>query len=200
MRLAVPALLAAASPIVWLVVAMGTASAAELRSIKVEHAKGRYSVASEVWFDAEIEQVFEVFRQWDLSTQFSSAIAESRDIAADETGRPGYYVRNQGCVLFFCKSFVRQGYVELKLNEELYAVADPDISDFKLSSESWTFVAENGGTVVSYQLLMEPDFWIPPGIGPYLIKRKFRNNGGEAIDRIEAIAQSVGVDPSPTID
>lgn len=179
---------------------VATTSAAELRSIQVDHDKGRYTVASEVWFDATVEQVFEVFRQWDLSTQFSSAITESRDLAVDELGRPGYFVRNQGCLLFFCKSFVRQGYVELTLNEELRAIADPASSDFRLSNESWTFVEENGGTVVSYRLLMEPDFWVPPAIGPYLIKRKFRNNGGDAIDRIEEIAQGIGADPSPVID
>ena len=175
-------------------------SAAELRSIEVDHHQGLYSVSSVVWFDAPVPRVFEVFSQWDLSTQFSSAIAESRDIAVDETGRPGYFVRNQGCLLFFCKSFVRQGYVELKLNEQLHAVANPAISDFKSSKETWTFVAENGGTVVRYQLKMEPDFWSPPGIGPYLIKRKFRNNGGDAIDRIEEIARGLGVDKSLIID
>lgn len=170
---------------------LGSASAAELRDINVEHSRGRYTVHSVVWFDASVEQVFEVFRQWDLSTKFSSAIAESRDIAADEFGRPQYYVRNEGCLLFFCKSFVRQGYVELQVNERLKAIANPDISDFRLSNETWLFDPEGGGTIVSYHLQMEPKFWIPPGIGPYLIKRKFRNNGGDAIDRIEAIAQGI---------
>ena len=176
------------------------ASAAEMRSINVEHHKGRYTVSSEVWFDATVKQVFEVFRHWDLSTQFSSAIAESHDIAPDEYGRPGYYVRNEGCLLFFCRSFVRQGYVELEVNEELRAFANPELSDFRLSNETWTFVAEDGGTVVNYRLLMEPDFWVPPGIGPYLIKRKFRNNGGDAIDRIEEIAQAVPAQMVPTLD
>jgi hypothetical protein len=189
-----------ALPIMAAILMAGMANAAELRSINVEHHEGRYSVSSEVWFDAPVAQVFEVFRRWDLSTQFSSAIAESRDIAADEYGRPGYYVRNEGCLLLFCKSFVRQGHVELKLNEELRAVANPAISDFRLSKESWTFITENGGTVVTYQLLMEPDFWIPPGIGPYLIKRKFRNNGGDAIDRIEAIARELPVELGLIVD
>ena len=190
----------AALPVLAFLSVLGAADAAELRSIDVEHHKGQYTVVSEVWFDATVAQVFEVFRHWDLSTQFSSAIAESRDIAADEHGRPGYYVRNEGCLLFFCKSFVRQGHVELKINDELHAVADPEISDFKLSNETWTFVAENGGTVVTYRLLMEPDFWIPPGIGPYLIKRKFRNNGGDAIGRIEAIAQEIPAQMDPIVD
>ena len=190
----------AAWPLLATLLIMDSTSAAELRNIEVEHDKGRYSVNSEVWFDASVAQVFEVFRQWDLSTQFSSAIVESRDIAADEDGRLGYYVRNEGCVLFFCKSFVRQGHVELKLNEELRAVANPAISDFRMSNESWTFVAEGGGTVVIYNLLMEPDFWVPPGIGPYLIKRKFRNNGGDAIDRIETIAQGLSAEQALHVD
>ena len=190
----------AALPVLASLLMLGSANAAELRSIQVDHAKGRYTVSSEVWFDAPVEQVFEVFRQWDLSTQFSSAISESRDLAADEHGRPGYFVRNEGCLLFFCKSFVRQGYVELEVNEQLRAFANPEISDFRLSNESWTFDGEDGGTVVTYQLLMEPDFWVPPGIGPYLIKRKFRNNGGDAIDRIEAIAREIRIDASPIVD
>ena len=158
-------------------------------------------VASEVWFDATVEQVFEVFRRWDLSTQFSSVIAESRDIAPDEYGRPGYYVRNEGCLLFFCKSFVRQG---LRRTGGQRGTARRSrtlkISDFKLSNETWTFAAENGGTAVSYRLLMEPDFWVPPVIGPYIIKRKFRNNGGDAIDRIEEIAQDMLVPGGIIID
>jgi len=188
----------AALSILAAVLLAGTATAAELRDIKVEHSRGQYTVNSVVWFDASVEQVFEVFRQWDLSTKFSSAIAESRDIAADELGRPQYYVRNEGCLLFFCKSFVRQGYVELEVNEKLKAIADPDSSDFRLSNETWTFVAEDGGTVVAYHLQMEPKFWIPPGIGPYLIKRKFRNNGGDAIDRIEEIARGISTDTVAT--
>lgn len=190
----------ATAAVLLLALSVGTTSAAELRSIQVDHAKGHYTVVSEVWFDATVEQVFEVFRRWDLSTKFSSVIVESRDLAPDELGRPGYYVRNEGCLLFFCKSFVRQGHVELTVNEELRAIADPAISDFKMSKESWTFVAENGGTVVTYNLLMQPDFWIPPGIGPYLIKRKFRNSGGDAIDRIEAIARGIDADESPIVD
>jgi len=171
------------------------ATAADMRSVNVEYEDGHYTMVSEVWFDASIEQVFEVFRRWDLSTQFSSAIVESRDEAADELGRPQYFVRNRGCVLFFCRSFVRQGHVELEVNTVLRAFANPETSDFHLSNETWRFVMEDGGTVVSYHLHMKPKFWVPPGIGPYFIKRKLKNDGGDAIDRIEAIAQRTVVEP-----
>ncbi len=181
-------------PVVLSLLCMSAANAAEMRSVNVGYDDGHYTMVSEVWFDATVEQVYEVFRRWDLSTQFSSAIVESRDEAEDEFGRPRYYVRNRGCVLFFCRSFERRGHVELEINEVLRAYANPETSDFLLSNETWRFVAENGGTVVSYHLLMKPKFWIPPGIGPYLIKRKLKSDGGQAIDRIEVIAQRTIVD------
>ena len=176
----------------WLLLLVaGPATAAELQSIEVEHDHGEYSLVSVAWFDAGLEETFEVFRTWDYSTQFSSAIVEARDLPPDEQGRPGFYSRAQGCILFFCKSLVRQGWVELVKNRELRAFADPAHSDFEFSNETWTFREENGGTRVLYELHMDPKFWIPPAIGPYLIKRKLRNNGGEALDRIERVAQGL---------
>lgn len=168
-----------------------TANAAEMLSIEVAHKKGVYTMSSAVWFDATVEQVYEVFRSWDNATKFSSAIVESRDVEPDAEGRPQFYVRNKGCVLFFCTSFVRQGYVESEQNKVIFAFVDPATSDFHLSNESWRFVEQDGGTVVTYDMQMQPKFWVPPGIGPYLIKRKLRNSGNTAIDRIEVIAQAV---------
>lgn len=170
------------------------AHTAEIMSIDVDSNDGGYTMISEAWFDASVEQVYEVYRYWDYATQFSSAIVEARDIEQDEQGRPQFYIRNKGCVLFFCQSFVRQGYIESEPLIEVRAVADPSLSDFHHSKESWTFEAHNGGTMVTYNLSMRPKFWVPPGIGPYLLKRKLRRNGGEAVDRIELIAQGIGIE------
>lgn len=165
------------------------APAAEMRSVHVDYEGGYYSLVSEAWFDAGIDELFAVFSRWDLSPNFSSAVVEAHDIDADEHGRPGFYVRNRGCILFFCKSLVRQGHVELERNVVLRAFADPRYSDFTLSNETWEFSEDDGGTTVVYRLRMQPDFWVPPAIGPYLIKRKLSNDGGQALDRIEAIAR-----------
>jgi hypothetical protein len=168
-----------------------TAGAAEMLSVEVNHEEGIYTMNSEVWFDATVEQVYEIFRYWDNSTKFSSAIVESRDMPADKQGRPQFYVRNRACILLFCKSFERQGYVESEVNVVIYAFVDPEKSDFHLSNESWRFVGRDGGTVVIYDFEMQPKFWIPLGIGPYLIKRKLRKNVDSAVDRIEVLARAV---------
>ncbi len=174
-----------------MVLFVSSADGAEMLSVDVDYKKGVYSMRSEVWFDASVEQVFEVFRHWDYSAEFSSVIIESRDVADDELGRPQFYVKNRACVLFFCRTFERHGYVESEHNVLLQAFTLPEVSDFHQSDERWDFARRKGGTVVAYHLEMKPKFWIPPGIGPYFIKRKLKNDGGRAIDRIEVIAQAI---------
>ncbi len=183
-----------------LLLSLGSAAAADLRSVDVDYEDGYYTMRSEVWFDATIEQVYEVFIQWDLSTEFSSSIVAARDLEPDEQGRPGYYIKHKGCVLFFCLSFERYGHVEREPLTELRAFADPERSDFRKADETWTFETEDGGTVVKYHLHMKPKFWVPPGIGPWAIKRKLRSGGGDAIDRIEVIAQQTEVETEASLD
>ena len=168
-----------------------TVGAAEMRSVEVDRAAGRYIMHSEVRFAASLEAVYSVFADYNLSTQFSGAIVESRNIAAVKGGQPGFYIRHRGCVLFFCKSFERYGTVELEPYKIIRASIDPERSDFHLSNESWRFKRDGDGTVVTYDLEFKPKFWVPPVIGPYVIKRKLRNDGGDAVDRIEAIAQDL---------
>ena len=180
-----------------LCVLSSAAAAAEMRSVDVEYENSRYTMQSEAWFDAPLEQIYAVFSDWDLSTEFSSVVVESRDLPPDEHGRPQYFVRNRGCLLFFCLSFERRGHVERQPLSVLRAVANPETSDFLISDETWTFSAEDEGTLVVYQLLMQPKFWVPPGIGPYIIKRKLKRDGGDALDRIEAIARRRALDRGP---
>ena len=168
-----------------------TAGAAEMRSVEVDRVDKRYVMRSEVHFAASVEAVYSVFANYDLSTQFSGAIVESRNIEAEDGGRPGFYIRNRGCVLFFCTSFERYGYVEREPYKIIRASVDPARSDFYLSNESWRFKREGKGTVVTYDLEFEPKFWVPPFIGPYVIKRKLANDGGDAVERIESIAQEL---------
>jgi hypothetical protein len=182
------------------VLCANSASAAEMQSIEVDYVDGRYSMESVIWFDAGVDETYAVFSDFDLSTEFSGAIVEARNLEPDAQGRPGYYIRNKGCILFFCKSVVRQGYIDSQDDRLLQAFTDASLSDFRFCEESWEFAEENGGTRVSYKLLMEPDFWVPPAVGPYMIKRKLRSSGGRALSRIEAIAQEYSQTSGLVID
>jgi hypothetical protein len=168
-----------------------SAAAAEIRSVEVDSIDGRYTMHSEVWLDADVEAVYSVFLDYDLSVQFSSAIVESRNIEPDESGRRRFYIRNRGCVLKFCASFERYGFVEHDPHRIIRATIDPETSDFHVSNETWAFRREGAGTVVNYAIEFEPKFWVPPVVGPYILKRKLESHGGGVVDPPELLAREL---------
>jgi hypothetical protein len=170
-------------------VASSQAVSADMRAVTVDREGKTYTMRSEVYFNVDRVTLYNVFRDWNLSTEFSSWVVEARNLEPDETGQPGFYIKNQGCVLFVCKTLIREGYVEVEPYTLIRASADADKSDFAISDETWHFESEGDGTVVVYELELSPKFWIPPVVGPWAIKRKLKNDGGDALDRIEAIAQ-----------
>ena len=171
-----------------LLVCLASATAAELRFIEVDRDKDHYSLRSVSWFDSDIESVYAVLTDYELFHRFTSAIVESRNLELDARGRPGYYTRMEGCVLFWCQSFVRRGHLELDPMRQIEAIADPEQSDFRIAREKWQLREEGGGTLMIYEFEMVPDFWVPPVIGPYYMKRALKSGGEKAVDRIEALA------------
>ena len=170
-------------------------SSAELRDVYVEKIEKRYNLISYTYIDASAEDLFRVLIDYDLFTKFTSAFAESRNVAPDEQGRPRFYTRMEGCVIWWCKSLVRNGYLLLKPSSEIIAIVNPDTSNFNYSRERWRLRKEGDGTLLIYEFDMEPGFWVPPVIGPFLIKRTLRSGATDAVERIEALAQ--GKEPSP---
>lgn len=181
--------------VLFLAASATSAIAADLRDIAVDDDDGRYHLESEVWLAAPPEDVYRVLTDYDLFVRFTSAFVETYDVPPDEQGRPRFYTRMEGCMLVFCKSLERAGYLLLEPQTEIVAVAVPEKSDFKYCRERWRLVAENGGTLMMYDFEMEPDFWVPPVIGPWIIKRTLREDGIDVIDRIESLAR--GETPKP---
>lgn len=163
--------------------------AAELREVVVEKNDDRYKLRSETWFDVDRESLFRVLSDYDQFKKFTSTFVEARNVDPDAEGRPRFYTRMEGCVLLYCKSYIRSGYLELTPLSDIVAVADPEMSNFKYARERWQFIPDGDGTLLIYTFEMEPDFWIPPIVGPYVVKRALRSGGTDAVDRIEALAQ-----------
>lgn len=166
-----------------------SAGSADLYDVHVEMQNHRYYLQSEAWFNASVDQLYRVLTDYELFRKFTSAIVESSNVEPDDLGRPRFYTRMEGCLLFWCQSFVRNGYLVLTPGTDVVAVTDPERSDFKYSQERWQLKQEGNGTLMIYSFEMEPDFWVPPLVGPYVIKRTLKRGGADAINRIEALAQ-----------
>lgn len=164
-------------------------NAADLKSVSVDFIDDRYHLVSKAWFDASMDELYRVLTDYELFEKFTSAFVETRNIEPDADGRPQFYTRMEGCVLLFCKSMRRTGYLELSPPGQIVAIAIPEKSDFHYSYERWELEEDGDGTMMTYYFKMEPAFWVPPVVGPFMIKRTLREGGIDAVDRIEALAQ-----------
>ena len=164
------------------------AVAAELRDVVVKKEGDRYHLTSVTYFDATQSQLYNTLIDFDKYPLFSSAFVEAENREPDEQGRPRFYTRMEGCAMLFCKTYIRVGYLELQPKFAIVAMVDPEESNFAYSRERWQLIPEGEGTLMIYNFEMEPGFWVPPIIGPYVIKRALRSGGSNAVNRIEAVA------------
>ncbi len=51
----------------------------------------------------------------------------------------------------------------------------PERSEMREGWATWDIEADGGGTLVRYVAEVEPKFWIPPVIGPLIIKAALRS-------------------------
>jgi len=167
------------------------ASTATLESIDVNHSGKTYSLHAETLMDASPEAISAVLLDFDRFGRISSVYKEYGYLDPLPDGTPVVFTRMEGCLLFYCKSMTRVERLEAASPEHIRTVALPERSDFKSSVSEWTLEREASGTRMTYTLQMEPDFFIPPLIGPVILKRTLKRGGGDAIDRIERLAQAV---------
>jgi hypothetical protein len=165
-----------------------TLSAAEFSSLELVRDGDDYRVLADVFIEAPAEGVFEVLTDYEGFPRLSSVFREGRVVEPIEDGRGVVYLHMKGCVLFFCREVEIVEFLEIEPYRRILAIVDPERSDLHYGRASWTLAPEEGGTLVTYELDMRPQFWIPPVIGPLIIKAALRYRGLRAARRLEALA------------
>jgi hypothetical protein len=174
--------------------AAAIAVAADLDSVVVSYDSGRYELDADAYMAAPRESVFLILTDYDRFGRISSAYKEYRFLDPAPDGTPMIYTRMEGCVLIFCKSLARTEYLYTQAPAYIRSVTVPERSDFSHSISEWHLEAEGDGTRVLYHLEMEPKFWVPPIIGPWILQRRLAHGGTAAVDRIERLAQELTPD------
>lgn len=164
---------------------------ATLRDVDVSRRQDRYRVVADTHLDASPEAIYKVLLDFnnDRYQRISEIYKESSYLPSDGDGTPLVYTRVEGCLLGFCKSMRRVERLEVVTPRFIRSRTVPERSDFKYSMSEWTFAAEGDGTRVTYLMEMEPDFLLPPFVGPWLLKRTLMQGAPAAIEQIESLAQ-----------
>jgi hypothetical protein len=148
------------------------ALAGEILASSVSHDGERYTLSVTARIDAPLETVYREITDFDNLAAINPAIEESRLLAAP---RPDTWrVRSviKVCILVFCKRVVQVQDVTLLDGHAIEAVIVPAHSDFRSGHAHWQLTASDATTELVFSNSFVPDFWVPPVIGPWLIKRK----------------------------
>ena len=187
---------------VWLVslclfISSGSLLAAELTNIDVQRKGKRFYMDSTLLIDAPVEAMYSVLTDYNSMHQFSRGIVHSQDVTPDSEGKPRVYTHIRGCVAFLCRSIERVERLDTIKNKQIIATLDPSVSkNVAWNISTWDLEAldllpdnknsKNSeiktGTRIRYRMEFEPDFWVPPLIGGYLVKKSLSKDGLENHD------------------
>jgi hypothetical protein len=182
----------------------GALAAATIDNLDVTKDKGRYELEAYAQLDATPESIFEVLTDFDDNaySRISRAYKESRYLDPAPDGTPLVYTRMEGCMLWHCMTLERTERLETREPQWIKSTALPEQSNFKHATSEWLLERDGDGTKMTYKLELEPDFFVPPVIGPWYLKRTLAQGGLRAVTRIERLARELDgrpVEPLPPL-
>lgn len=164
--------------------------AAEIVELETSHRNGEYGLEMTVGLSAPRDRVLDVLTDYATLSELNPSIVEVMVLAADDPDVTRVRTRIKRCVLFYCPELVRVEDVRNTPEGGLNAVLVPALSDFSSGEASWAFVEVDGLTQVSYQARFRPDFWVPPLIGPAIIRGALEEEARILFENVERRAQA----------
>jgi len=162
--------------------------AAELTEIEVIYEGNDIEINALVEFYAPANEVFDVLTDYDNFTEVSSIYLVSywSEINDDQTEGIGF-TQVQGCILFwFCKTIDRTEVVLMDRPHTIETRVTDD--DLNYGITSWEFNEIDGVTTVIYSMNFDPNFWVPPVIGPWILEEFIAFKATDTLNRIESMA------------
>jgi hypothetical protein len=163
--------------------------AAEPIRFAVSQANGVYEVSLETILDAPPDAIHDILTDYVHIYRLNPSITESEILPAPDASVVRVRTLINDCVFIFCQDIVRVEDIRELQSGELFAQIVPQLSNVKSGAAIWKIQAEGDATRLTYNLTLEPGFFVPPLIGTYFVKNKLRAQIMTSLDNIERIAQ-----------
>jgi hypothetical protein len=172
------------------------AAAANLRSARVDETQpGRYRVRLEMGLQASSHQVYAVLTDYAHYAALNPDIERSHLLgpgATKDSTRVETWIH--ACVAFFCHELDQLQDVTARGDaasiSSVTAEGIPRQGSVRYSVSRWDVKAcGTQTTCLGFFAEVEPDFWIPPIIGSWVIERTLRNKAIETCEQVERLAQ-----------
>jgi hypothetical protein len=165
------------------------AAAGEVLTTEVTHADGRYTVRFDVRLAAPPERLKHRLTDYANYKTYFESFPESEILGLTPNGALRVHLKLHSCVLFFCRTVAITKEIIEHADGTIIAHIDPTASDFREATEQWRVLADDGHTRLQYRAELIPNFYVPPLIGPWILKYKIRETLEESSFKLEALAR-----------
>ena len=152
----------------------------------VSYDAGVYTLSIEARIDAPAAMVYRLITDYDHLQDINPAVRESRILRTDGPEKCRIHVVTRVCVLFYCRDITQSQDMVQSPGYRIEATILPEYSDFRSGRAQWRLTPEGDATVMHFRAELEPDFFMPPLIGPWLIRREMASQIKEIVMIIEA--------------
>ena len=163
----------------------GVASALTVSDLKVGHDDGHYQISATLSVAAPRAEVYRAATDFEALPRFNPSIKSTERIGHNELKSIMHL-----CAGFFCKTLTQVMRYRLRAPDAIDMQVVPEAGDLKSGFADWRFAAVGPRqTRMRFKAAIEPDFWVPPFVGPFLINRGMRRQvrvTGRAIEQLAA--------------
>ena len=138
--------------------------------------------------DAGVERVREVLSDYGRLSGLSGAIVESEVVERRVDGSQSVRTLARVCVLVFCKTMRQMQHVQRETPDRFVATVIPDESDFRYGRIVVELARRADSTGMRMHSELEPAFWVPPLLGPWLVRRALEQESRAGVEGIEHAA------------
>ena len=161
----------------------------EIKELSVTKAEGVYSLRVVSVIDAPADYVYEVITDYKHAYRINPTITEVDILPSDrdDVVRVLNLSEHRVGPFYFKIDWVgdivepRDGYLEIKTL--------PEFSSFESGSAIWELRPQGERTWVLHESSLKPDFFIPPVIGDFIMKKRMKNETLTTFKRIECYAK-----------
>jgi Polyketide cyclase / dehydrase and lipid transport len=165
-----------------------TVSAADVYVAAASYEGDSYHVSVDAVVSAPLADVHSLLTDYDHLGRINPSIQDSEIVLQRQPGDLRVRTVTDVCVWIYCKRLRQVQDVTDAGDGSIVAIVIPEQSDFSYGYAHLSLWQEAAGTRVRLQGDLKPNFWIPPLIGPWLIKRKLIDEALVTISNLERVA------------
>lgn len=164
------------------------ARSAEVLNASVIEREGRYIMHSETLVQASVAEVRRILTDYENLPRVNRALKRVVILEHRENSGVRMGVVSEFCVLAICLNLAWSQDVRAWPNEDISLIIVPNRGDFRQGSGRWRLLPDDDGTRLIFDAELTPNIWIPPAIGPWLMKGKIAEEAFETARELERIA------------